>query len=317
MKHNVKITIILLAMFIVTQFIGLYVVDHYSKIKVVDGQIQNVSAPNLPFGFETPEVETEGEFAGIFISIIIAFVFAIFLLFILMKFKSEFILRLWFFIVVIIALGISFTSFLDWFQYASIMALVLAVPLAFIKIYRQEFLVHNFTELLIYPGIAAVFVPILNIYTIIALLIIISIYDAWAVWHSGIMQKMAKYQIQKLNVFSGFFLPYASGKIKAKIANFKQDVKDGKMKKEDFVKKKFKVNVAILGGGDVIFPIIAAGVMMKTPHFGFVGALFVIAGATLGLSYLFFFAEKRKFYPAMPFITVGIFLGMVLGWLIL
>jgi presenilin-like A22 family membrane protease len=83
--------------------------------------------------------------------------------------------------------------------------LVIALPLAFTKIYGRNFLVHNLTELFIYPGIAAVFVPILNIWTIIVLLILISIYDMWAVWHSGIMQKMAKYQINQLKIFSGFY----------------------------------------------------------------------------------------------------------------
>ena len=43
----------------------------------------------------------------------------------------------------------------------------------------------------------------------------------------------------------------------------------------------------------------------------------VIAGAILALSYLFFFSEKKKFYPAMPFITAGIFIGMVLSYLVL
>ncbi|MBU2503609.1 MAG: hypothetical protein KJ879_00960, partial [Nanoarchaeota archaeon] len=80
--------------------------------------------------------------------------------------------------------------------------------------------------------------------------------------------------------------------------------------------------------GDVVFPIITAGVVLKTVSvslpFGlkdFTGgigpALFVILGATLGLTYLFFFSEKKKFYPAMPFITAGIVIGMVLGYLIL
>jgi len=67
--------------------------------------------------------------------------------------------------------------------------------------------------------------------------------------------------------------------------------------------------MAILGGGDVVFPIITAGVMLV--NFGFWPALFVILGATLGLSYLLFFASPKKFYPAMPFITLGIFLGML------
>ncbi len=73
--------------------------------------------------------------------------------------------------------------------------------------------------------------------------------------------------------------------------------------------------MAILGGGDVVFPIIAAGVMLKT--LGLLSSIFVIIGATLGLSYLMFFAEKKKFYPAMPFITAGIFAGIILSYLIL
>jgi len=308
MKHNIKITAILLAMFLVTQLIGLYVVNFYSPIKVVKTETGviipvNVSAPQLPYGMETPEFQNQSDFYDIFPSIIIAFIVAIFLLFILTRFKAEFILRLWFFAVVAIALGIAFTSFLPQLKYATFLALIIALPLAFIKVYRPNFYVHNFTELLIYPGIAAVFVPILNLWTIIILLILISAYDMWAVWHSGIMQKMAKYQINQLKIFSGFFVPYVSEKLKLKMQA---------MKKKGL--KKIKVNVAILGGGDVVFPIIASGVILKT--FGWVPALFVVAGASLGLALLFFFAEKKKFYPAMPFITAGIFIGMALGYLL-
>jgi len=96
-----------------------------------------------------------------------------------------------------------------------------------------------------------------------------------------------------------------------------KDIIDDETKKElekNLKKSKIKVNLAILGGGDVIFPIIAAGVMLKT--FGLIPALFVTAGATLGLGYLFFFAKKKKFYPAMPFISAGIFLAMILSWII-
>ncbi|GBE20158.1 hypothetical protein BMS3Abin17_00894 [archaeon BMS3Abin17] len=295
MKHNIKITAILLGMFLITQFIGLYVVNHY-----------HAEDKELPFGLETPEVEKESDYYGFFTGIIIAFIIAISLLFFLMKFRFELILKLWFFLVVVIALGITFNAIMPQFKYASWIVLAVALPLAYIKIYKRNFLVHNATELLIYPGIAAVFVPILNVWTIIALLIIISIYDAWAVWHSGIMQKMAKYQMEKLNVFSGFFVPYISKKVKMKLK---------KLKKSQLKKKKIKVNVALLGGGDVIFPIMTAGVMLKT--IGIIPALFVIFGATLGLAYLFFSAEKKKFYPAMPFITAGILLGLGISYLVL
>ncbi len=306
MKHNIKITLILLGMFLITQFIGLYVVNYYSNTKVIDGKVVNVTAPALPYGMQTPPVENEIDFFKIFPSIIIAFIIAISLIFVLSKFNADFFIKLWFFAVIALALGISFNSIIPIFKYSSMIILFVAVVFAFFKIYRNSFLIHNLTELFVYPGIAAIFVPILNVWTIIAFLILISIYDMWAVWHSGFMQKMAKYQIQKLKVFSGFFIPYISKKVKMNIQ---------KMKKSELKTKKIKANVAILGGGDVIFPIITAGVMLKS--FGFISSLFIILGASIGLSYLLFYAEKKKFYPAMPFISAGIFLGMIIGWLII
>ena len=309
MKHSVKITAVLLGMFILTQIIGLAVI-HANPLKVdalqQDGTIVETQNPYLQW-ISPPEPNTPREYVGIFSQLIVAFVIAVALLFLLMKFKIETLLRFWFFAVVSIALFLSIIAFAKlapWtmqLKTALIVAVALALPLAYIKIYKKNILVHNLTELLIYPGIATVFVPLLNIYTIIALLIIISIYDMWAVWKSGVMQKMAKYQINKLKIFSGFFVPYLNSKQKAMLAKSSKNAKA----------KKMKVNVAILGGGDIIFPIITAGVMYAS--YGLLQAILVPIGATLGLGYLFFLAEKKKFYPAMPFITAGIFLAMLVG----
>lgn len=309
MKHKLKITILILVMFLATQFIGLYVVNHYLPEKVVDGERVNVTdAPALPYGMETPAPEEQGEYNQIFVSIIVAFVIAIGLLFLLMRFKSEIIIKIWFSFVILIALGIFFNTILPETEYSSWIALVIAAPLMFFKVFRRNIYVHNLTELLIYPGIAAVFVPILNLWTIIALLVVISVYDMWAVWHSGIMQKMAKYQMEKVKIFSGFFIPYVSKKMKNKIK------KMNKSELKKLQKKGVKARIAVLGGGDVIFPIISAGVVLKT--FGFLPAILTIIGALAGLSYLFFFAKERKFYPAMPFISAGLFIGMGLGYLV-
>ena len=295
MKHNLRIILIILAMFLAAQFIGLYVVNHYSN---PDNE--------LPYGMETPKAESNADFyTSFFPSIVIAFVIAVFLLILFMRFKLDFILRTWFFVVVLIALGIFITSVLPNEKYVPLLALIFALPFALIKIYRRNFLIHNATELVIYPSIAAVFVPLLNFWTIIIILVLISIYDMWAVWHSGIMQKMAKYQINQLKIFSGFFVPYISSKVRAQLK---------KLPKSKLIKKKIRAEVAILGGGDVIFPIITAGVLFK--EFGLLAAILVIIGAALGLSYLFFFAEKKKFYPAMPFITIGILLGILANHII-
>jgi presenilin-like A22 family membrane protease len=208
-------------------------------------------------------------------------------------------------VVILIAIGIFFTSFFPGQKYMPYIAIIFALPLAILKVYKMNLLIHNLTELMIYPSIAAVFVSLLNFWTVIILLVLISLYDMWAVWKSGIMQKMAKYQMKELKIFSGFFIPYISSKLRAKL---------NKLPKSKLKNKKIKANVAILGGGDVVFPIIAAGVMLR--DFGLWPAIFVIIGAALGLSYLLFFAEKKKFYPAMPFITAGILLGIVAGVLV-
>jgi presenilin-like A22 family membrane protease len=324
MKHTLKITTVLLAMFLITQLVGLAVI-YADPLKVdaqIDGEIQEIHNPYLRW-IDVPEPQTDKDFTNVFWQILIAFFIAVSLLLVLMKFKIELFLRIWFFAIVAIALFLSFVAIeklVPWvipFHTAMIIALVLALPLAFIKIFGRNLIVHNLTELLVYPGIAVIFIPILNFFTVILLLILISVYDMWAVWHSGVMQKMAKYQIRKLKVFSGFFVPYApSKKVRKQIQMAKEAKKAGKKIKD----KKIKVNVAILGGGDVIFPIITAGVMLRTfsqtPIGGLLAASLVILGATCGLGYLFFFAQKKKFYPAMPFITTGIFIGILLSWLI-
>jgi len=312
MKHTWKITAILLLMFFITQLIGLAVVYSYTPVVeevVVNGSIQNVTTNPLPYGMEPP-VETEPE--TMIWSIFIAFIIAIAFVMLLTKLKAAFFIRAWFFIVIILVLGITLNAGLRFFisQYTHWIALAIALPLAIYKIYKRNILVHNFTELLIYPGIAAVFVPLLSVLTIIILLIAISIYDMWAVWHTGFMQKMAKYQINELKLFGGFFVPYLSKRQKMMLKKAQAQAKKTKRKKE----KKLNINVAILGGGDVVFPIITAGVILRV--LGIFPALAVSICATAALGLLFYYSKKAKFYPAMPFISGGLFVGIGLAYLI-
>jgi len=295
-------------MFIITQFVGLYVVNSspFTIEQEVNGTIQQVPNPTLDWLNPRPE-NVDLSYNYYFTSVLIAFVIAITLLFTFTKLNWQIILKAWFFLVIVIALGISLLALFPNLRQVTIWAFVIALPFAFLKIYKRDIIVHNLTEILIYPGIAAVFVPILSLLAIIILLILISIYDMWAVWKSGIMQKMAKYQIHNLKIFGGFFLPYLS---KRQMQQMKK-MKKSKSKK----KKKISVGVAILGGGDVVFPIITAGVVLNT--LGPIHALFVVAGATLGLAYLFSKTEKKKFYPAMPFITAGMFIGLALSYIVL
>lgn len=303
MKHSWKVTFVILAMFFIAQLIGLLVINIYHPTvtqEVVNGTISNVTTYHYPYGMNPPQDTTPR--TNLY-SIIIAIAFAVILMLVLMKFHIETLLRFWFFFVIAIALAITLNAFLIKIPYAYAIALTIGLIFAFIKIFQRNIMVHNLTELLIYPGIASIFVPLLDVFTASILLIIISIYDIYAVWHAGFMQKMAKYQIQKLRIFSGFFVPYLSKDQKNAITKQKTKGKG----------KKLKVNVAILGGGDVVFPIIVAGVVLMT--FGFWWALLVSIGATIALAALFYMSEKGKFYPAMPFISVGCFIALAIVYL--
>ena len=306
MKHNNKITAILIIMFLLTQFIGLFVIHTYSN-----GLL-------LPYGMEPPTEVSED--VSIF-SILFAFIIAITFFFLLTKIKAEKFIRLWFLVVTVLALALTLNAILNSFgmtTYAAITALIIAIPFAYYKIFKRDIYVHNISELLIYPGIAAIFVPLLGVMGIIVLLLIISLYDIWAVWQSKIMQKMAKYQINNLKIFSGFFIPYTNKKERKKIKQIKAKYKEKGEKEleKQFKKQKVKVSLAILGGGDVIFPIIAAGVFY-TFYGALLPALVISFSATIALAFLFVLANKGKFYPAMPFITIGIYLGMMFNWLFL
>ena len=307
MKHSLKITLILLAMFFLSQLVGLSVIHSYSptisQTTDANGTIVNVTNYNLPYGMAPPQ----GTDANVnLISIVLAVIIAALAMFFLMKFGANVFLRIWFLFVITLALGITINSLIQNVAYSSIIALIVALPFALIKVFQRNIIVHNITEVLIYPGIAAIFVPLLNVWTVSLLLVLISLYDMYAVWHSGSMQKMAKYQIKQLKIFSGFFIPYLGRKEKDLVRN-------SRISKNKKVKN-LKVSVAILGGGDVVFPMILAGVVLNT--LGLIPALMISIGATIALAVLFYFSEKGKFYPAMPFISIGCFIALALAYII-
>ena len=320
MKHKPKITILLLVMFLITQLIGLAVINAYSpKTREVrnetTGEVVNKTiGPDLPYGMQPPENMKEQAGVSIF-SIIISLIIAVSLILILMKMGAKLVLRLWFLFVVIIGLAIVFNSILIQFNlaYSSILALLISIPLAVLKIFKRNFIIHNLTELLIYPGIGVVFVFLLsgNIWAVVILLLLLSAYDAYAVWHAGFMQKMAKYQINEVKVFNGFFVPYADKETKEKIKELKEKYKDDKEKLED---KKVKMNLGVLGGGDIAFPLIFAGVVFQL--IGLLPAIVVSVFATLSLAYLLIFSKKGQFYPAMPFLTTGCLAGLLVGYFV-
>lgn len=284
-KHKRIIVMIILFLFVITQLIGLFLI---SKTKE---------------NFFLKEEEKFG--IGTLINILLSFVVSVTLLLVLIQYKIRFFLRLWFFLVILITTFIFFYSLFSIFFeekfYIILFSSLISLMMTTAKIYRPSVIIHNFSEIFIYGGLSLIFISFLTPFSITILLLIISFYDMWAVWHSGIMQRIAKFQMNEIKIFNGFVVPYMTKEIREK------------MKKNKGKRKKIKIPLAILGGGDIAFSLITSGVFLK--YFGWTSALFVVIGSTLGLGFLMLKKEKNKFYPAMPFITLGIFFSIILSFL--
>ena len=300
MKHTAKITLILVLVFLTSQVEGLTIINRYIDYKktIETGETTFV---NLPFGVERPEVNQSTSF----IYIVLAILVGTFLVLLFIKFKRIKWWKLWFLLSVAVTLTIAFAAFLN-----QALALVFGLLFALLKVWRPNIYVHNFTEIFIYGGLAAIFVPMINIFSAFMLLILISLYDLYAVLRSKHMIKLAKFQTGT-KLFAGLFIPYS----------LKQKKISGIVKKG----KAVRIKSAILGGGDIGFPLIFTGVVLKTlinngiPRgTAFAESLIVTAFITAALVFLLIKSKKDKFYAAMPFLTIGCFTGyLVLRFLIL
>ena len=279
MKHDLAVTLLLIFLFLASHLVGLFIINHYLP-----------KEQNLPLGIEKPQLKEETSYLPIFITIIIATIIAL----ILMRLKALRIWKTWYFLSIFITLLIAFGAFAP-----ELIALIMALIFAIIKLFKNNTIIHNFTEVFIYGGLAAIFVPVLSVLSIIILLILISIYDIIAVWKTKHMISMAKFQA-KSKIFAGLFVPYGE----------KPPVKSTQLVSKNVKLKKHTFREAILGGGDIAFPLMFSGVMLKT--FGFGAAAITSITAALALFFLFAIAEKKKFYPAMPFITAGSLIGYFL-----
>ncbi len=338
MKHTPKIVALLLCMFLLTHIIGLFVVANYQKyfatpvtffpvfenktLKQITQPSQISQKQNLTLISqlvpEKVEIKQTIDALVLLTNLIMAIVIATIIFLFFTRIKSLKAIKLWFAFVIFIALTISFSlllyPLLSRFSFAftnlaELLGVLLALFFTYLKVFKRDIIAHNLSELFVYAGIAVIFLPLLNLQIIIALLLLISLYDVIAVFKTGHMVEMAKFQIQKLGIIAGLLIPYLSKKqlqlLKSKyLARIKKKAKQ----------KKLKVAVAILGGGDLAFSLMFASVVLV--YFGWLYALIVTLCSTLALLLLMLFSDDKP-YPAMPPITVGCLSGLMLALLLI
>lgn len=317
MKHPLKETAILIILFIIAQLVGLTIIQAYVDTeKSVPGKTEYKQIP----GIERPQVEKQTSYIYVIIAVLIGSLMFIF--------TSKFarLWKVWYLIAITLTLGIALVPLFN-----SGWAFLVGLALAIWKIFRRNIFIHNLTELMVYGGLAALFVPLFNLFSVSILLLVISVYDIIAVNYTKHMISMAK-TMSVQNIFPGFKINYSrvSGKSyssadsgEERISKNKNLKKQARGTLEEIRVEKGKVgktihydgdsvqeskgSIAILGGGDVAFPLFFSGVIMES--YGFPKATIVTLFSTIALAILFYLSKKGKFYPAMPAITAGCFVA--------
>jgi presenilin-like A22 family membrane protease len=269
----------------------------------VETGVVTIAHPETVVG-PPPQVEHKSRsFLYLMAGILIGTLFVL----LLIKLNVKGIWKYWFLLSVWITIAVTLGVYINFWA-----AGFLAILLALWKVYKPNVYIHNFTEIFIYTGIAVIFLPIMNLFASVVLLILISIYDMFAVWKSKHMITLAKFQT-KSKIFAGLLIPYGKKEKKPK-AKIKGKVK----------KVLVKTKTAILGGGDIAFPLLFNATVMeflildqgfaKPMALLLTGIVALTASAALLL--LFLKAKKGRFYPAMPFISIGCFVGLGIVWLV-
>lgn len=258
MKYSIQTFAIFAVMFFTVELFGLFVIKSY------------ITVP-LPFGIQPPDIEKSQSPAYFLVSLVIITL----IMLSLFKLRMRLMAQLLFGSAFVTAATISLSVFID-----GTVAFVLAALVTIIVIKDRDIFMHNFLQIMTYGGASAVFMPILNLFSVSVLFIALSLYDIIAVFGTKHMIALAR-QGADLGIFPGIF-----------IIN--------------------KGESAVLGGGDLAMPMLLAGVLLR--DFGMLQAFGAVFGAFLGLIALILIGEKKKFYPALPFVGAGSLLGLLLSF---
>jgi len=312
MKHKISVTILILLLFFVAQAFGIFTFAYDAKVFVSEGNVV-IAHPDTAIG-QRP-VQTNFSLViwlavGVTIGTILALLIA--------KFKQTKIWIVWYTLAIFICIATTLGVFIK----NRFVLFGIAAILAGFKLWKKGGFLANVIEIFIYSAIAIIVSPLLNVTWAIILLLSISVYDFIAVRLSKHMITLAEFQ-KGTKLFAGIQIGYKTKDLKD-MQN--QDRKETKTK-EELCKstKDKKINeqeskTAILGGGDIAFPLI-----LNATYFHYVLSITAIKSVsvliclilvlfqTLALFFLFWISKKGRYYPAMPYLTFGSVVGILVS----
>lgn len=323
MKHTLPVTVVLFLLFVASQAVGLWTISRDMVVSVTPtGQVEVTQRDP----WERPDVSGMESVLYIVGAILTGTV----LLLLIIHFRKRTLWKAWFFLAVWMAITLSLGVFIPFEVLITLAGRTFILPsvtlaslagflLAVLKFSRPNIVIHNVTEVFIYSGIAVLLVPLLDLAWAALLLVAISVYDYIAVFKSKHMVAMARFQSAG-SMFAGLSIPYSTESGLPVMGGLRPvDAADAPQPEGEP-----ELKTAILGGGDIAFPLIFSGAVMQelvkaravALSSAFPLALVVSLCAAVALFWLLMAGKKDRFYPAMPFISAGCFVGTALVFLV-
>jgi presenilin-like A22 family membrane protease len=232
----------LLALYFLALIIGVLVLPAYIDFPTTASTGQTTVHADA-YLLAPPAVQNED---WSFVFIIVSVIIGTALVLLLIKFGKLLFMRIWLWLSFTVALTVAFYPFISHIA-GFILPVLCAIILSTLALSGSR-TASTIVQLFVYAGIAALFVPILNLLAATIMIIIIAMYDIYMVYGSKMMVTLAKSQLQN-KAFAGL------------------SVGSGYVHEERIVEHKGKAvaksTFAAVGGGDIAFALLFAGALMK------------------------------------------------------
>jgi presenilin-like A22 family membrane protease len=277
-----KTWLIIIAFFIITQALGLYVGSQYLGL---------IKTGEVPPALENPEsVNTSFYLFGNIIVMTVVILVLIRIRKSTIRILEAFVIFMasWFTFDILVPLDIWYLS----------LGFFLALILTAWKMLKPTIINQDIAAIISGAGVGALLGSSLGILPSIVFILILSVYDFISVFITKHMIKMAKALTERPTAFT-VAVPH-------------------KFKKLTYVAskgRKEKIHIFQLGVGDMVIPLMfSVSVLNK---FSLMNAVASVIGSTLALFFLIYFMSKKpQPMPALPFIAFGTFAGFLISLLI-
>jgi len=224
---------------------------------------------------------------------VIAFAFATLILWLILKyFKRSILLKVFFYLAIFDGLMIFSQAYFDWPYYLIVFIAVFSVWLIY-----NNVLMHNLVLVLAISSISVIFGINFSPNSAMIILLILAVYDFWAVYKTKQMVKMFQ-GLAEVKVHFALIIPQT-------VSGLFKRVKEVSPATE----------FMFLGTGDIAMPAIFTVTCLKI---SLLTSFFVALGAILGFIslYIIFISQKeRKPMPGLPPIIFGALLGYLISFL--